>query len=718
MSLSDLVANECAQPNQLANFVNNFTTDKFHLHEDTWERGDNSQGFASRPSRLRQDEDELNDEDDFEREADRRFFRNADLPPGGAMFDHDEYENFNYEQPQQPMPHQPANDHMLNSILKSFISGSHSQHMRGRFEELPDFGLSERDKAKIRDRAGIMSRHFYADSSQEFADNQMDSLMHSLNIARHSNDRALEDSWREGARTVTATKTGDQWARQYASLHQTSDEFEDYDEMIRNTTENKAWLEENSHRASPNRWASQWEREYHRGDGANWVNEFTTKSSREIEEDTMESAWNDANHDRLMEAAWGDGEKSMNRDRTNSRNLTELTDAITKIDDPKLQASNFMQFMHKINKGQVTFGDNRVIEQDFITPSMEDGLVNNDWLQQYDQFNEEDDLQDPRDWARDYEGFNGAISDDRLAEYEFVVNSATNPYSTHDDPFSAAIELFNQGMITEAILAFEMAVQKNPNHSAAWQALGQAHAENDKDNLAILSLEKAMEVDPDNLDALAALAVSYTNDFSRDKALSALERWLRQNPEYSHIPNEVNANHRMPEGVPDFYTEAWSHHTRVVDMFIQAAQVKPEDPDPEVQTALGLLYNLSYEYDKAVDCFKAALTKRPSDYLLWNKLGATLANSNRGEEALGAYFKALEGKPTYVRARANLGISFLALNSYNEAAQSFLSALRLHPNAAHLWDNLKMVFRLMGREDLEERASSNDIEAFGNDFTL
>ena len=58
-----------------------------------------------------------------------------------------------------------------------------------------------------------------------------------------------------------------------------------------------------------------------------------------------------------MEAAWGDGEKAIGRSRTNARNLTELTDAITKIDDPKLQASNFMQFMHKINKGQVFWGN-------------------------------------------------------------------------------------------------------------------------------------------------------------------------------------------------------------------------------------------------------------------------------------------------------------------------------------------------------------------------
>lgn len=51
-----------------------------------------------------------------------------------------------------------------------------------------------------------------------------------------------------------------------------------------------------------------------------------------------------------MDAAWDEGQREMRR---TGGNLTELTDAITKIDDPKLQASNFMKFMHKINRGQV-----------------------------------------------------------------------------------------------------------------------------------------------------------------------------------------------------------------------------------------------------------------------------------------------------------------------------------------------------------------------------
>ncbi|KAG4109153.1 hypothetical protein ERO13_1Z049406v2 [Gossypium hirsutum] len=63
------------------------------------------------------------------------------------------------------------------------------------------------------------------------------------------------------------------------------------------------------------------------------------------------------------------------------------------------------------------------------------------------------------------------------------------------------------------------------------------------------------------------------------------------------------------------------YYADVARLFNEVGQMSPEDAD--VHIVLGVQYNLSGEYDKAIASFKTALKLKPNDYSLWNKPGAT-----------------------------------------------------------------------------------------------
>ena len=56
------------------------------------------------------------------------------------------------------------------------------------------------------------------------------------------------------------------------------------------------------------------------------------------------------------------------------------------------------------------------------------------------------------------------------------------------------------------------------------------------------------------------------------------------------------------------------------DLFTRAAKIVPDEPEPFI--ILGVLCVIKSDYEAAIRHMKSALENDPSDYTLWNKLGA------------------------------------------------------------------------------------------------
>ncbi|XP_072770705.1 PEX5-related protein [Nerophis lumbriciformis] len=307
-----------------------------------------------------------------------------------------------------------------------------------------------------------------------------------------------------------------------------------------------------------------------------------------------------------------------------------------------------------------------------------------------------------------------------------------NPYKDLANAFEEGQKKSREGDLPNAVLLLEAAVLQDPHDSEAWQVLGTTQAENENEQAAIVSLQRCLELHPNNLAALMALAVSLTNTGMRLDACEALLRWLRHNPKYKQLLKNKKHLAASPKSQRRIHMTTPVHSSVLPDvkeLFLEAARHNSDGVDPDLQTGLGVLYNLSGEFNKAVDAFNTALAARPEDYLLWNRLGATLANGDRSQEAVEAYTRALELQPGFIRSRYNLGISCINLGSHREAASNFLTALSLQRKSGsrqqshqvmsgNIWAALRIALSMMDQPELFQAANIGDLDLLMRAFHL
>ncbi|CAL4999593.1 unnamed protein product [Urochloa decumbens] len=538
---------------------------------------------------------------------------------------------------------------VLSGVLHSFLASGRAG-VPFQPVPVPALGLSESDKQCIRDRSCIMARHILADQPEEYIQAQVNTLLHSLDIDNRMRGPMpgqypeLEQYWNQSQSSMGP-----------ASMHNSADKW--ITEFGNQNNNPESWAHSFEQQYGPNGWASEFEQSQMamgQMGGANMANLAAMEQSR------------------------------------------MLAQTLASNNDPKFQLSQ---------------GADKWASE--FSSEHNQGALNENWVDQFSKLNVTD------EWAEEFSGggFGETSADPWADEFQeqlssfkqssgasrgVYVFSEMNPYVGHPNPMQEGQELFRKGLLSEAVLALEAEVMKNPNNSEGWRLLGVTQAENDDDQQAIAAMMCAQEANPTNLEVLLALGVSHTNELEQGEALRYLYRWLQNHPKYGGLALPQSTD--SPYG-PD-----------VVRLFNEAAQMSPEDAD--VHIVLGVLYNLSREYDKAIASFKTALQLKPQDYSLWNKLGATQANSVQSADAILAYQKALDLKPNYVRAWANMGISYANQGLYEDSIRYYVRAVAMNPKADNAWQYLRISLGNASRADMIAACDARNLDALQKEFPL
>lgn len=325
--------------------------------------------------------------------------------------------------------------------------------------------------------------------------------------------------------------------------------------------------------------------------------------------------------------------------------------------------------------------------------------------------------------------------------------TASETTSSARDVLAAAMAARDRGRLTAAVGLFEMALNRAPGEelavaerASAWFFLGLSLADSDDDARAIQAFEQGLSLYSDTDrprerhpllgHTLMALAVSHTNEADSVHAMAAVREWLDVwRRERGGNSGRVTTG-RNESGKTTMTDEGMlaEHDALVKELYAMATEATE---DVEVLIMIGIVHNVKHGFDRAAHALRRAVHLRQEDCGLWNKLGATLANGGKHEEALRAYRKAVDLNPTLIRAWVNVGTAYTNRGEYAKAARYYLKAVALGREQGegggggmegegmrHVWGYVKSTLITMDRGDLLDLAQAENLEGLRVHFNF
>lgn len=221
-----------------------------------------------------------------------------------------------------------------------------------------------------------------------------------------------------------------------------------------------------------------------------------------------------------------------------------------------------------------------------------------------------------------------------------------------------------EGRTTEAVQRGQQAVEMAPQNARAWAVLGMAYDWSGDIPEAVNACRQAIELDPTYADGYAYLAEAYADAVRWSDAVEAAQTALQLDD------RSVDAHRNY-----GYVMELQGNYWLAVEEYKRALEIHPNLA--YVHIAVGRNYRQLGDIEAAMRSFEQAIEVDPDNAMALNELGRTYQERGEFEQAETYLRQATEADPQFAPAFGYLAINFWSRRNYESAIEYFRPAIEL-----------------------------------------
>lgn len=217
---------------------------------------------------------------------------------------------------------------------------------------------------------------------------------------------------------------------------------------------------------------------------------------------------------------------------------------------------------------------------------------------------------------------------------------------------------------SDPVILWTDVTRKSPAKPRAWLMLGQAYTERGEFTEAVGAYDRAIQLDPALARAYHNRGKVYAQMQDYQAALADYSAALKYNPKLADVyNNRGNALRHLRD------------YRQALEDYAEAIRLDPEYP--EAYNNRGIVYKKMKSYDKAVEDFSTAIRLDPTYAVVYNNRGNLLYQLGRPDAALRDYNRAIDlylSRPQTAQTRSQLAITHLNRALYYGRRREFKQA--------------------------------------------